>query len=144
MYPSIFLEAWIVFTPESIHSIRFFNNGLDHFGLVMREVVRNIQHDITDEISYSGDAVRCDVFESKMVDSWVVIGLGVDICIFQGKSRPPINGENHDPSMIWTNMRPYRLAVEFHINLPSKGIDGMSKVEAFHPLGELLTDPMND
>lgn len=42
------LEARVVSAPQSIDAIGFLDDGLDHPWLVVRKVVRDIEHDVAD------------------------------------------------------------------------------------------------
>lgn len=46
--------------------------------------------------------------------------------------------KNHDTTQILTQPRLYSVDFQFHIDLPSESIDGMSKAKAFDPFRQLL------
>ena len=67
MYSTRFLKAWIVSTPQAIHSICLFDNCFNHLFLVMRKIVWNVQHDIADEIPYSRNRLGRDVLQIELI-----------------------------------------------------------------------------
>ena len=67
VHSAILFETCVVLAPKPIHSVGLSYHGLDHFWLVMRKIIRNIKHDITDEISHRRNSLRCDIFETVLV-----------------------------------------------------------------------------
>lgn len=51
VYASILVEAWIIGTPQLVDAVRLFDDGSNHLGLMVGEVIWNVQHDIGDNVS---------------------------------------------------------------------------------------------
>lgn len=49
MHSAGILKAWVVPAPQAIDSVRLFNDCFNHLLLVVRKIVRNVQHDIANK-----------------------------------------------------------------------------------------------
>jgi len=58
------LEAGVVPAPETVDAIGFFDDRLDHLWLVVREIVRDVEHDVADQVPYCRYGFGSDVLQS--------------------------------------------------------------------------------
>lgn len=61
MYSAVLLKSRVVLAPKAIYTISFFSDGLEYLRLVMRKIIRDIKHDITDQRPNSRNGLWDDI-----------------------------------------------------------------------------------
>ena len=67
MHSAVLLEPGVVLAPQPIDAVRLAYDGLDHLGLVMRQIVRYVQHDVGDQVAHRRERAWRDVLETEVV-----------------------------------------------------------------------------
>ena len=128
-------ETGVIVQPETVHAVCFGDYGGNHFCFVVREVVGDVEEDITDEAADGGDGVRGDVLEREHVGG----GGGGERVVVEGKVMPPVDGEDHKAG-VGAEVGVDGVGAEFDVDVAAEGVHGVGEVEGFDALGDFLSD----
>jgi len=66
--PSFLLKAWIILAPKSVDTICLGDDCFYHFLLVVAQIIRNVKHHVTDQISDCRNTRRRDIVQGELID----------------------------------------------------------------------------
>jgi hypothetical protein len=65
-------ESQIVDAPEMVDTVSFTDDGRDHFIMISsRHIIRDVEHDVRNDIPDCFESIRSDVLERELIDSGV-------------------------------------------------------------------------
>jgi hypothetical protein len=82
-------EPWVVGAPELVDAVGLARDGTDHLVVVARgQVVRDVEHDIGDDVADRGECVGSDIGE--VVVDWVS-SLVTVASVLERERQPPVD-----------------------------------------------------
>ena len=146
--PAILLKPRIVDAPQAVDPISLMNDSLNHLWFVVREVIRDIKHDIADQTPDRWYRLWGNILKTELILGWIPIFWRwiwlQTAAFFQFQGRSPIDWQHHDGPQILAQPRCDIVRVKFHVDLSAERVDSVGKVEALHTFGKLLTNAVDD